>query len=52
MFEILGLPRGQLISKGKNEQKQFDLRYYSTVRSNFVRFSEELKTPKSPFEIN
>ena len=30
----------------KNEQKQLGLRYHSTV------FLEELKTPKSPFEIN
>ena len=36
----------------KNKQKKFDLRYHSTVRSNFFGFLEELKTPKSPFEIN
>ena len=39
----------------KNERKQFDLKYhtYVVVRLNFfVRFLEELRIPKSPFEIN
>ena len=40
----------------KTNEKQFDLRYRSTVRSKFfvffVRFLEELKRPKFPFEIN
>ena len=37
----------------KNEQKQVNLRYHSTVgRLFFVCFSKELKRPKSPFEIN
>ena len=53
--------KGQLISKGlvgilnssKKRTKKFDLQYYDTSgRLVFVRFLEELKTPKSPFEIN
>jgi hypothetical protein len=39
----------------KNERKQVGLRYHSKyfVKSNFfVRFLEELRIPKSPFEIN
>ena len=53
--------KGQLILKGlfgvfnssKKRMKKFDLQYYDTLaRFVFVRFLEELKTPKSPFEIN
>ena len=53
--------KGQLISRGligilnssKKQTKKFDLQYYDTSgRLVFVRFLEELKTPKSPFESN
>jgi hypothetical protein len=53
--------KGQLISKGlvgilsssNKRTKKFNLEYYDTSgRLVFVRFLEELKTPKSPFEIN
>ena len=56
-----GSSKGQLISKGlvgilnssKKRRKKIDLQYYDTSgRLVFVRFLEELKTPKSPFEIN
>ena len=57
--------RDQLISKGlvgilnssKKRTKKFDLQYYDTMtydtsgRLVFVCFLEELRTPKSPFEI-
>ena len=56
------LDKGQLISKGlvgilnssNNERKISTYsKYYDTSgRLVFVRFLEELKTPKSPFEIN
>ena len=44
-----------ILNSSKNERKQFNQRYHSTVRSNFfvfVRFLEELKTSKCSFEIN
>jgi hypothetical protein len=56
--------KGELISKvlfgtlnsSKNERKNFYLRYSMYCKVEifrfFVRFLEELKTPKSPFEIN
>ena len=52
--------KGQLISKGlvsilnsSKTNKKFDLQYYDTSGwLVFVRFLEELKTTKSPFEIN
>ena len=53
--------KGQLISKGlvgilnssKIQPKKFNLQYYNTSGCLvFVRFLDELKTPKSPFEIN
>ena len=53
--------KGQLISKGlvgilnssKKWTKKFNLQYYDTSGwLVFIRFLEELKTPKSPFEIN
>ena len=55
------LPKGQLISKwlvgilnySKKRMKKFDLQYYDTSGWQvFVCFLQELKTPKSPFEIN
>ena len=55
------LIKGQLISKGlfgilnssKKTQKQFDLRYLSKylIRTFLLVFLEELRIPKSPFEI-
>ena len=57
----MAITKGQLISKGlvgilnssKKWMKKFDLQYYDTSgRLVFIRFLEELKTPKSPFEIN
>ena len=61
-LEFADFPKGQLISKGlvgilnssKKRTKKFDLQYYDSTSSRlvFVRFLEELKTPKSPFEIN
>ena len=53
--------KGQLISKGlvgilnssKKRTKKFDIQYYDTSGwLVFVRFLEELKTSKSPFEMN
>ena len=55
------LVKGQLISKelvgilnsSIKRIKKFNLQYYDTSgRLVFVRFLEELKTPKSPFENN
>ena len=52
--------KGQLISKGlvgilnspKKWTKKFDLQYYDTSgRLVFIRFLEELKTPKSPLKL-
>ena len=38
----------------KNELKQFDLRYHSTVSRifSFVTYMDELEEPKGKFEIN
>ena len=53
--------KGHLISKdlvgilnsSKKQTKKFDIQYYDTSgRLVFVGYWEELKTPKSPFEIN
>jgi hypothetical protein len=53
--------KGQLISKGlvgilsfsKKQMKKFNRMYYDTSgQLLFVQFLEELKTPRSPFEIN
>ena len=36
----------------KNERKQVDLRFIVVKSNFFVHFLEELRIPKSPFEIN
>ena len=57
---ISGYPKGQLISNGlfgtlnssKNEQKNRTNYYDTSGGIVFVRFLEELKTPKIHFELN
>ena len=57
-FFVVLFAKGQLVSKGlvgilnssKKRTKKFDLQCYDiSGRLVFVRFLEELKTPKSPF---
>ena len=59
-FFVVLFAKGQLVSKGlvailnssKKRTKKFDLQSYNTAgRLVFVRFLEELKTAKLPFDI-
>ena len=54
-LEYFHITKGQLFSKGLygtlNSSKKFDLRYHSTVRSNFFVFWKNWR-PQKTFEIN